>query len=94
MAAINIDAATSTLMSPAFLKSAVLIVIGSLLAQIVVSQGRSNVYDVQVRGGDALYAIVGAFLALVVLPGQYGRPIALGSSATAVRTVASEFGVV
>lgn len=94
MAAINIDAATSTLTSAAFLKSAVLIVVGSLLAQVVVSYMRANVYDVTVQGGDAIYALVGAFVALMVLPGQYGRPIALGSTATAVRTVASDFGVV
>jgi uncharacterized membrane protein YeaQ/YmgE (transglycosylase-associated protein family) len=94
MAAINIDAATSTLTSAAFLKSAVLIVVGSLLAQVTVSYLRSNVYDVQVQGGDAAYALVGAFIALLVLPGQYGRPIALGSTATAVRTVASDYGVV
>lgn len=94
MAAININAATSTLTSTAFLKSAVLIVVGSLLAQVVVSYMRANVYDVQIRGGDAVYAIVGAFVALMVLPGQYGRPVALGSTATAVRTVAGDFGVV
>lgn len=94
MAAINVSAASQTLTSPAFLKSAVLIVVGSLLAQVVVEWMRNNVRDIQMTGGDAVYAIVGAALALIVLPGQYGRPIALGSSASAVRVVLSEFGVV
>ncbi|MFC4246476.1 hypothetical protein ACFOZ7_05625 [Natribaculum luteum] len=94
MAAINLNSATSTLTSAAFLKSAVLIVVGSLLAQVVVSYMRSNVYDVQVRGGDAIYALVGALIALMVLPNGYGRNIALGSTATAVRTVAADYGVV
>lgn len=93
MAAINVSAATSTMTSPAFLKSAVLVVVGSLLAQVVTSYLRSNVRDISVRGGDAVYSIVAALLALIVLPGQFGRPIALGSTATAVRVVANDFGV-
>lgn len=94
MAAINIGAATSTLASAAFIKSAVLVVIGSLLAQVVTNWMRSNVRDISMKGGDAVYSVVAALLALVVLPGQYGRPLALGASATAVRTTLSEFGVV
>lgn len=94
MAGINVSAATSTLSSPAFLKSAVLVVVGSLLAQVATSYLKNNVRDIQVRGGDAVYALVASALVLVVLPGQYGRPIALGSTATAVRVAASDFGVV
>lgn len=94
MAAINLSAATSTLTSVAFLKSAVLVVIGSLLAQIVTQYMRNNVRDIEMKGGDAVYSIVASLLALVVLPGKYGRPIALGSTATAVRVAAGEFGVI
>ena len=94
MAAINVSAASSTLTSPAFIKSAVLIVAGSLLAQVVTEWMRNNVRDIDVRGGDAIYAVVGAALSLIVLPGKYGRPIALGASASAVRVVLSEYGVV
>lgn len=94
MASINVSRATSTLMSPAFVKSAVLIVAGSLLAQVVVGWMRSNVRDIQIQGGDAVYAAVAAMLVLTILPGRYGRPLALGASASAVRVVASEFGLV
>ena len=94
MAAINPSAAGQTLTSPAFLKSAVLIVVGALLAQVVTEWLRNNVRDIQMTGGDAIYAIVGAALALTVLPGKYGRPIALGSTATGVRVVLREYGVV
>lgn len=94
MAAINVNQATDALMSPAFLTSAALVVAGSLLAQVVVSWMRNNVRDIEMAGGDAVYALVGSFLALVVLPGQYGRPIALGSTATSMRVVLDEFGVV
>lgn len=93
MAAINVSAATSTLSSPAFLKSAVLVVVGSLLAQVVTNYLKSNFRDISVRGGDAVYSVVAALLALTVLPGQYGRPVALGSTATGVRVVARDFGV-
>jgi hypothetical protein len=94
MASINVNRATSTLMDTSFLKSAVLIVAGSLLAQVVTSYLRENVRDIQVQGGDSLYAAVAAFLALVILPRKYGKPLALGSAATSVRVMLREFGVV
>lgn len=94
MAGINMSAATGTLSSAAFLKSVVLIVAGSLIAQIMTEQLRANVYDVQMQGGDAIYALVASAIVLMVLPGQYGRPLALGSTATSVRVAADEFGVV
>lgn len=94
MAAINVQAAAQTLTSAAFLKSAVLIVIGSLLAQVATEYLRNNVRDISMKGGDAVYALVASALALIVLPGKFGRPIALGSTATAVRVVANDYGVV
>jgi hypothetical protein len=69
MAALNVNAASSTLALLAFLKSAVLIVVGSLLAQVAVSWLRENIHDIQMTGGDAVYALLGAALALIVLPG-------------------------
>ena len=94
MSAVNVNRATMTLTSPGFLKSAVLIVVGSLLAQVVTSWMRSNVRDIRIQGGDAVYSVVAALLALVILPGRYGRPMALGSTATAVRVIARDFGLV
>lgn len=94
MASINVSRATSTLMAPSFLKSAVLIVAGSLLAQVVTTYLRNNVRDISVTGGDAVYSAVAALLALTVLPKKYGKPLALGSTATSVRVVLREFGVV
>jgi hypothetical protein len=94
MASINVSRATSTLMNPGFLKSAVMIVAGSILAQVVTSYLRSNVRDISMTGGDAVYSVVAAMLALTVLPGQYGRPLALGSTATAVRVMSREFGLI
>jgi hypothetical protein len=94
MAGINIERATTALSSPEFIVSAGLVVAGSLFAQLVVSQLRNRVYDVQFQGGDAMYAGIAAFVALVVLPGEYGRPLALGSTAAAIRVILSDYGVV
>lgn len=94
MSTINLEGAARTLSSPSFLKSAVMIVAGSLMAQVLTSYLRNNVYDVKIKGGDAVYALVAGMLSMALLPGKYGRPIALGSTASAVRTVASEYGIV
>lgn len=94
MATVNAEGAARTLSSAPFLKSAVLIVGGSLLTQILTDYLRNNVYDISLQGGDAVYALVTAFLSMALLPGQYGRPMALGSTATAVRVAANDFGLV
>lgn len=94
MATINVSRATRTLSSPGFLLSAVLIVLGVMLAQILTDYLRVNVFDIPFAGGDSVYAMVAALIAMAILPGQYGRPIALGSTATAVRVAADQFGIV
>lgn len=94
MSTVNISRATATLAKPAFLKSAVLIVVGALLAQMLTDYLRQNVYDLPVKGADSIYPLVAAFLALAVLPSQYGKPIALGSTATSVRVAANQLGIV
>jgi len=93
MATINASRASSTLMSGAFFKSAVLLVVGGIVAQVMTGWMRSNVFDVPFQGGDALYPLVAAFLSLAVLPARWGRPIALGSTATSVRVGARELGL-
>lgn len=92
MAVINVKRATATLTSPSFLTSAVLVVLGAVIAQILTEYLRSNVYNIPFRGGDAIYPIVAAALVLLVTPAQYGRPIALGATATSVRVVLDQFG--
>ena len=94
MASINVNRATSTLTDTDFIVSAVMIVAGSLVAQVVTNYLRENVRDISMKGGDSIYSLVAAMLALTVLPRQYGKPLALGSTATAVRVALREFGVV
>lgn len=93
MASLNLGAATRTLTSSAFLKSAVFVVAGSIAAQVVTDWMRNNVVDLSLPGGDAVYALTAALLAMVVLPGAIGRSVALGSGATAVRVVANDLGL-
>lgn len=93
MAAINVSRASDTLTSVSFLTSAVLVVIGALLAQVLTEYLRSNVYNIPFRGGDAVYPLVAAALVLVVAPGQYSRPVALGATATSVRVALDQIGV-
>jgi len=94
MASINVNRATNTLMSTSFLKSAVLVVAGSLAAQVVTTYLRNNVRDMSIKGGDALYSATAAMLILTVAPEKYGRPMALGSAATSVRVILRDFQVV
>ena len=94
MAGINVERATTTLSDSSFLMSAAAIVGGSLFAQVLTNYMKQNVRDIQQPGGDAVYATAAAFVALTVLPALFGRPIALGSSATGVRVLLSDFGVV
>lgn len=94
MATVNVSRATDTLSSSSFLKSAVLIVGGSLAAQLATNYLRDNVYDVQVRGGDAVYPLATAFLTLAALPATYSRPLSLGMGATSVRVLLADFDIV
>lgn len=91
---INVSAATDEMLDEGFLISAVLVVVGSLVASVVTVWMRSNVYDVSIQGGDALYSVVAAFLMLLFLPKQYGKPAALGAVASGVRVILKEYGIV
>lgn len=93
MSTVNVSRATRTLSSAAFLKSAVMIVVGVLLAQVATDYAREYVYDLPYAGADAAYALAAGAVVLSVVPGRYSRPIALGSTATAVRVGANQMGL-
>ena len=91
---INVSSATDEMLDEGFMLSAVLVVVGSLVASIATSWMKENVYNVQITGGDAIYPIVAAFLMLLLLPQQYAKPAALGSVASSVRVVLREFNII
>jgi hypothetical protein len=91
---VNVSAATDEMLDESFIISAVLVVVGSLVASLATSWMKSNVYNVQVTGGDAVYPVVAAFLMLLLLPQQYAKPAALGSVASSVRVVLREFNII
>lgn len=91
---INVSSATDEMLDEGFVLSAVLVVVGSVVASIATSWMKSNVYNVQITGGDAIYPIVAAFLMLLLLPQQYAKPAALGSVASSVRVVLREFNII
>jgi len=91
---INVAEAKNEMFDEGFVVSAVLIVVGSLVASLATSWMRDNVYDVQITGGDAIYPLVAAFLMLLVLPKEYAKPAALGSFASSVRVVLRDFNIV
>jgi hypothetical protein len=93
MATVDVSKASSTLTSSSFMRSAVLVVVGSLMAQLVTDWMRRNVIDISQKGGDAVYPLIAALIALSIMPSSYGRPVALGSTATSVRVVIKEFGL-
>lgn len=94
MSSLNVGRATDTMTSAGFLKTAVLVVVGMIASSIATDYIRSNVYDVSVQGGDAVYAAVTAFVVLAVAPAKYGKPVALGCTASAVSTVARDFNLI
>lgn len=77
-----------------FLMTAALIVSGSLAATAVTEFGRASVIDVSFRGGDALYAVIGAYLTLVMSGSRPATLMAGGMLASAISTALNDFGVV
>jgi hypothetical protein len=94
MATVNTNRATNQLMSGSYWMRAGLVAAGLLGARMVTDFARSNIVDIGVQGGDALYAFAGAGLTMAVLPRNLGMPLALGMSAAGVQTGAREFGLV
>ena len=93
MVSLNIDEMKSTLMSPSFYITAGVFIVGSIVSALMTDWLKNNVYDVSFKGGDAVYSIVSAAVVLAVVPPRYGRPLALGCGASAIETIASDFGV-
>lgn len=86
--------AFSKVVSADFLMAAGLVAVGSVASQMVTNLARDNIVDVDMAGGDALYAMAGAVATMAFLPMNFARPLALGMVATGAQTAATELGVV
>ncbi len=84
--------------SPDFLLSAAYVAAGFVAAGIVTDFARSNVLDMEVPGGDAMYAVGGAAATLAVSSmvslGSLGRMAAVGMAANGVVQLARQGGLV
>lgn len=90
MASLN-RASTSTIN---LIPTAVMVVIGSLLATIATDVARDNIYDVDMEGGDALYPIAVVFVLNAVMSGYTVKMVSIGMLSSAVTTVARQWGMV
>lgn len=89
----SLSSAFSTVASGSFVLSSVLVAGGFVASGIATDWMRSNVVDIGMKGGDALYALVGATVTMAFLPAKFARPLALGMVAGGANTAARAFGV-
>lgn len=94
MATVDIESATSTLSNTDFIMSVMLVVGGSIFATVATNWLRKNLVDIEMKGGDAIYSVAAAALALTVLPEEYGRPLALGTTAAGARVALAEYEII
>lgn len=89
----SLSSATSRTTSLAI--PAAMVVVGSLAATVATDVIKSNLYDVPIKGGDAVYP----FVAAVCLNAFMGRSatvryVSLGLVASSVTEIASSYGLV
>jgi hypothetical protein len=76
------------------LPTAVMVVVGSLLATIATDVARENIYDVDMEGGDALYPVAVVFAINAVGGGYTVKMVSIGMMSSAVTTIARQWGLV
>ena len=73
---------------------AAIVVLGGYAASVATDFAKENVYDVPIKGGDALYPAVAAVLLNVFLGGQMARHLTIGMTAASLAEVADAYGLV
>lgn len=68
--------------------------VGSYGATVATDIMKQNVYDVPIRGGDAVHPIVGALILNTLLSGQTVKFVSLGMVASSASELASAYGLV
>lgn len=74
--------------------TAVLVVVGSLLATIATDVARDNIYDVDIDGGDAVYPVAVVLLLNAFMGGYAVQMLSIGMMSSAVTTIGTEWGLV
>lgn len=91
--AISIGRATGTLFSPSFFRMVALVVAGAAISTYATNFLKENVYDVNVPGGDAVYALLTVFVIRTVLSGRSSMVMSAGAGMGAFVAVGDELGV-
>jgi hypothetical protein len=76
------------------LVSAVLVVLGSLSATVATDWAKNNLFDVPMKGGDAVYPVLGTVVLLLVRNTRPTRLIGLGMLSSSVAVAAEDYGVI
>lgn len=90
----DISRSQSVMMDTSFAVSIALVLGGSLASGYFQQFASDMLVDMPFKGGDAVYELAFGAVALAILPARYSRPLALGAGASALGTVAADFGVV
>lgn len=94
MATMNFSGAVNTATSASYLMGVALVAAGFAASTMWTDFARNNIVDVGIQGGDAIYGLAGAAVALAVLPRRYGRPLSMGMAASGGLTAAREYNLV
>jgi len=73
---------------------ATIVVIGSLAATAATDFARENLYDIPIRGGDALYPIVVTMAMNMAAGGNTVRLLSLGMVASSASEAAKTYGLI
>lgn len=78
----------------ALVPTAIMVVLGSLLATIITDVGRENVRDLDMEGGDALYPLATVFVLNAIMSGHTVRMVSIGMLSSSVTSLFEAWGVV
>jgi hypothetical protein len=90
---LNVGRATGELTGMRFYRILAMLAVGAVTSTLVTGWMRSNVVDIGMQGGDAVYSLITAALLLSAPIGyRDGRMLAAGAGLGAVFTILQEFG--
>lgn len=73
---------------------AVLVMVGSYAATVATDWMSENVYDPDIRGGDAAHPLIAVFALNMLLDGETVRFVSLGMLASSASEVGNAYGLI